>query len=256
LFTHEQLITILVWFVYSLIMSKIFLKANWENLIMANYEVEPSLLQPYLPNGVELDFYQNKTYVSLVGFMFKNTSLFGIPIPFFGSFEEINLRFYVRKVEGRKIKKGVVFINETVPYKIVALLANKLFKEHYISIPTKSSINVGENENIQYDWKLNGKWNSISVCAETEKCKIEPSTIEEFIFERYFGFTKLNDNLTQEYRINHPNWMTNKIIRAEVKCDFENMYGKPFAYLNETILDSVLLAEGSSISVNWERYQF
>jgi len=256
LFTHEQLITILVWFVYSLIMSRIFLKANWENLIMANYEVEPSLLQPYLPNGVELDFYQNKTYVSLVGFMFKNTSLFGIPIPFFGSFEEINLRFYVRKVEGRKIKKGVVFINETVPFKIVAFLANKLFKEHYISIPTTSAINIVENKNIQYDWKQKDTWNSILVCAETEKFKIEASTIEEFIFERYFGFTKLNHKLTQEYRINHPNWMTNKIISAEVKCDFENMYGKPFASLNDTLPDSVLLAEGSSISVNWERHQF
>lgn len=237
-------------------MSRIFLKANWENLIMANYEVEPSLLQPYLPNGVELDFYQNKTYVSLVGFMFKNTSLFGIPIPFFGSFEEINLRFYVRKVEGRKIKKGVVFINETVPFKIVAFLANKLFKEHYISIPTTSAINIEENKHIQYDWKQKGNWNSILVCAATEKFKIEASTIEEFIFERYFGFTKLNDNLTQEYRINHPNWMTNKIIRAEVNCDFENMYGKSFASLKDTLPHSVLLAEGSSISVNWERHQF
>jgi uncharacterized protein YqjF (DUF2071 family) len=237
-------------------MSRIFLKANWENLIMANYAIDPLLLQPYLPNGVELDFYQNKTYVSLVGFMFKNTSLFGIPIPFFGSFEEINLRFYVRKVDGRKIKKGVVFINETVPYKIVALLANKLFKEHYISIPTKSSINIGANKNIQYDWKSKGKWNSISVYSEAKKYKIEASTIEEFIFERYFGFTKLDESLTQEYQINHPNWMTNKIIRAEVKCDFENMYGKPFASLNDTIPDSILLAEGSSISVNWERQLF
>ena len=237
-------------------MSRIFLKANWENLIMANYAIDPLLLQPFLPNGVELDFYQNKTYVSLVGFMFKNTSLFGIPIPFFGSFEEINLRFYVRKVDGRKIKKGVVFINETVPYKIVALLANKLFKEHYISIPTKSSINIGANKNIQYDWKSKGKWNSISVYSEAKKYKIEASTIEEFIFERYFGFTKLDESLTQEYQINHPNWMTNKIIRAEVKCDFENMYGKPFASLNDTIPDSILLAEGSSISVNWERQQF
>ena len=109
---------------------------------MANYEMEPTALEPYLPKGVELDFYNNKTYVSLVGFMFKKTSLFGVPIPFFGSFEEINLRFYVRKIEDGKIKKGVVFINETVPFKIVALLANKLYKEHYISIPTKNSIEI------------------------------------------------------------------------------------------------------------------
>ena len=117
---------------------------------MANYEIEPSALAPYLPKGVELDYYNNKTYVSLVGFMFKNTRLFGVTIQFFGSFEEINLRFYVKKVENRKIKKGVVFINETVPFKIVALLANKLYKEHYISIPTKNSIDITENKDIKY----------------------------------------------------------------------------------------------------------
>jgi len=237
-------------------MNKIFLKASWENLIMANYVVEPALLMPYLPKGVELDFYQSQTYVSLVGFMFKNTSLFGVPIPFFGSFEEINLRFYVRKMEGKKIKKGVVFINETVPFKIVALLANKLFKEHYISIPTKNTIKVEEKKNIQYEWKRNRKWNSISVISNIEKNKIEAETIEEFIFERYFGFTKINNNLTQEYRINHAKWLTNKIIESEVKCDFENMYGKSFSTLNNTNPSSIILAEGSLISVDWERQSF
>jgi uncharacterized protein YqjF (DUF2071 family) len=82
-----------------------FLSARWENLIMANYEVNPDVLKPYLPTGVELDFYNNKTYVSLVGFMFKKTSLFNIPIPFLGTFEEINLRFYVKRVEGDTVKR-------------------------------------------------------------------------------------------------------------------------------------------------------
>lgn len=123
-------------------MTDTFLSARWENLIMANYAVDSSVLLPYLPKGVELDFYNNKTYVSLVGFMFKRTSLFKIPIPFFGTFEEINLRFYVKRVDGDTIKRGVVFINETVPYKLVAWLANRLYKEHYIVIPTRNSISV------------------------------------------------------------------------------------------------------------------
>ena len=126
-----------------------FLTANWENLVMANYEVDPVVLTPYLPNGVELDVYDGKAFVSLVGFMFKKTKLFGVPIPFFGSFEEINLRFYVKRKDGNKIKKGVVFINETVPFKLVALLANKLYKEHYISIPTKHTIENGTIKKIK-----------------------------------------------------------------------------------------------------------
>jgi uncharacterized protein YqjF (DUF2071 family) len=123
-----------------------FLKAEWRNLIMANYEIEPEILKPYLPKGVELDFYQGKCYVSLVGFLFKDTSLFNVPIPFWGSFEEVNLRFYVlRKVDG-EIRRGVVFINETVPNKIVAYIANKLYKEHYTAIPTKYHWQIDEKQ--------------------------------------------------------------------------------------------------------------
>jgi uncharacterized protein YqjF (DUF2071 family) len=237
-------------------MGNTFLKANWENLIMANYEVEPSILKPYLPKGVELDFYKYKTYVSLVGFMFKKTSLFGFPIPFFGSFEEINLRFYVRKVEGKKIKKGVVFINETVPFKIVAFLANKLYKEHYISIPTKNTIDIAEHKHIHYEWKLNDKWNSIQVQSDINKYKIEPSSIEEFIFERYFGFTKLSPLNTQEYKIHHPKWVTNKILNNTINCDFGSMYGADFSSLNHQAPSSIIMAEGSQVSVNWKRNKF
>jgi uncharacterized protein YqjF (DUF2071 family) len=237
-------------------MADVFLKANWENLIMANYEVEPAILKAYLPKGVELDFYKSKTYVSLVGFMFKKTSLFGVPIPFFGSFEEINLRFYVRKIEGKKIKKGVVFINETVPYKIVALLANKLYKEHYISIPTKSSINISEHKHINYEWKINDKWNSINIKSDINKYKIEPSSIEEFIFERYFGFTKLSPLITQEYRIQHPKWMTNNILNSRIDCDFGSMYGTAFSSLSNQAPSSIIMAEGSRVRVNWKRDRF
>jgi uncharacterized protein YqjF (DUF2071 family) len=237
-------------------MGSTFLRANWENLIMANYEIEPSTLAPYLPKGVELDFYNNKTYVSLVGFMFKNTRLFGLPIPFFGSFEEINLRFYVKKIENRKIKKGVVFINETVPFKIVALLANKLYKEHYISIPTKNSIDITENKDIKFEWKINDRWNSLAVKSDTNKYKIEQGTIEEFIFERYFGFTKLSASSTQEYKIHHPKWMTHKILNSKIDCDFKSMYGDSFSILNNQTPESILLAEGSQVSVNWKRERF
>ena len=113
---------------------KTFLKAQWQNLIMANYAIDAKYLLPYLPAGVELDTYEGQTYVSLVGFLFKDTKLFNVPIPFLGTFEEVNLRFYVVRKVGNELRRGVVFINETVPNKTVAWVANKLYKEHYIAI--------------------------------------------------------------------------------------------------------------------------
>lgn len=127
-------------------MATTFLHARWENLIMANYLVDPKILAPYLPKGVELDFYDGKCFISLVAFLFKNTWIFQFPIPYLGNFEEIILRFYVKYKEGAKIKRGVVFINETVPYKLAVWVANKLYNEHYTAIPTRNRIYSSQNK--------------------------------------------------------------------------------------------------------------
>lgn len=238
-------------------MTDTFLSARWENLIMANYAVNPEVLNPYLPKGVELDFYHNKTYVSLVGFIFKRTSLFNIPIPFLGTFEEINLRFYVKRIEGDIIKRGVVFINETVPYKLVAWLANKLYKEHYTAIPTKSLIINNESvQKTEYEWKINKNLNHLSVNSTNKKEQMLPGSIEEFIFEHYYGYTKINSQLSQEYQVNHPRWQVKKVIDYSIHCDFTSMYGKEFSFLNKQTPDNVIFAEGSPVTVNWKRTKF
>jgi uncharacterized protein YqjF (DUF2071 family) len=189
--------------------------------------------------------------------MFKKTSLFNIPIPFLGTFEEINLRFYVKRIKGGIVQRGVVFINETVPYKFVAWLANKLYKEHYIAIPTKNKINIANAaKNIRYEWKINKNWNHISVNATKEKELMLPESMEEFIFEHYYGYTKINNQQSQEYKVNHPRWLVNKVIDYSIECDFKAMYGNDFSFLNNQQPDTVIIAEGSPISVKWKRTTF
>lgn len=231
-----------------------FLEAKWENLIMANYAVDPEVLKPYLPKGVELDAFEDKFYVSLVGFMFNKTKIFKIPIPYLGTFEEINLRFYViRKQEGR-IKRGVVFINETVPYAPVAWMANYLYKEHYSAIKTKHNWQFTDSiKKINYSWKKDEKWNSIQVNAHKQGNEMKAGSVEEFIFEHYFGYTLVNQHKTLEYRIKHPSWKVNKVIDFNIDCDFEKMYGPAFGFLNKQEPDHVILAEGSNVSVEWKR---
>jgi uncharacterized protein YqjF (DUF2071 family) len=235
----------------------VFLKANWENIIMANYQIDPNLLQPFLPKGVELDLYHEKCYVSLVGFMFKKTKIFQVPIPYLGTFEEINLRFYVVKKEGDTIKRGVVFINETIPYPIVAWVANKLYKEHYTVVPTKHEINCTEStQKVKFEWHLNKKWNSIYVEATTASQIMEKDSLEQFIYEHYYGYTKIDANTTEEYKLQHPSWNTHKVLDYSIDCDFETMYGKSFAVLNTTKPTAVFIAEGSSVKVEWKRNRF
>ena len=232
----------------------IFLKANWENIIMINYEIDPKILIPFLPKGVEIDLFNGKCYISLVGFMFKKTKLFNIPIPWFGTFEEINLRFYVVRKENSQIKRGVVFINETIPYPIVAWMANKLYKEHYTVVPTKHEINYQDkSKKIKFEWLLNKKWNSIYVESSNESSAMKQDTLEKFIYEHYYGYTKINENKTEEYKLQHPSWETNEVLNYKIDCDFEAMYGKSFSVLNQTKPEAVFVAEGSQVAVEWKR---
>ncbi|WP_306551525.1 YqjF family protein [Daejeonella sp.] len=231
-----------------------FLEAKWENLIMANYAVDPTILIPYLPKGVELDSFEGKCYVSLVGFMFNKTKIFNVPIPYLGSFEEINLRFYVVRKDGDTLKRGVVFINETVPYAAVAWMANYLYKEHYTAVKTKHDWELTEtSKKINYSWKKNKKWNTIQVNAQSKSNSMKNGSVEAFIFEHYFGYTRVNENKTLEYGINHPSWKINQVIDYRIDCDFEQMYGYDFAFLNAQQPDNVILAEGSDVSVKWKR---
>jgi uncharacterized protein len=232
----------------------VFLKANWENIIMANYEIDPEILIPFLPKGVELDLFNGKCYISLVGFMFKNTKLFNIPIPYFGTFEEINLRFYVIRKEGNVTKRGVVFINETIPYPIVAWMANKLYKEHYTVVPTKHDISRENTfQTVKFEWLLNKKWNSIYVEASNEATEMKTNSLESFIYEHYYGYTKIDEYKTEEYKLQHPSWKINQVVNYKIDCDFEAMYGKSFSILNNTKPEAVFIAEGSSVAVEWKR---
>ena len=189
--------------------------------------------------------------------MFKQASLFDLPIPFLRTFKEINLHFYVKRVEGDTVKRGVVFINETVLYKSVVWIANKLYKEHYIAVPTKNVIEITNlSKNIRYKWKINKGWNHITVNAANENEQMLPESIEEFIFEHYYGYTKIDSHLSQEYKVNHPRWQVNKVIDYSICCDFKSMYGNDFSFLSNDQPHSVLLAEGSPVTVNWKRSSF
>src|ERR1035437_4277113 len=103
-------------------MTSHFLHAEWNNLVMANYVVPKELLSPFIPNNTELDYYKGNTFVSLVGFMFLNTRILGLSVPYHINFEEVNLRFYVKYNDRVKWKRGTVFIKEIVPKPAISFI--------------------------------------------------------------------------------------------------------------------------------------
>lgn len=226
-----------------------FLTANWNNLVLINYAIDPDILNPYIPKRTELDFYQGICYVSLVGFLFSNTKLLGLPIPFHRNFEEVNLRFYVKRKEGFKWKRGVVFIKELVPKPALTLVANTVYKEHYQTVPMKHEIKeTNASFSFNYSWKMKNKWQYIDVETVKELTPILPQTEEDFICEHYFGYTKYKDQ-TFEYEVKHPKWQQLNVLNNNIEVDFKLNYGNDFELLNHQKPRSVILARGSKIAV-------
>lgn len=227
-----------------------FLTAEWRKLAIANYAIDASILKPYLPFKTELDFWNGKCYVSLVGFRFINTKLKGITIPFHTDFEEINLRFYVRYKEAGVWKRGVTFIKEIVPKLALTFVANTIYGEKYVTLPTKHRwTNNADLIQVGYEWKYNRAWDQISVAASKSPIEIPEGSEEEFITEHYWGYTKLNSNQTSQYQVEHPRWQTYTVNEYKIDVRFGELYGTEFGILNSQQPDSVMLAEGSEILV-------
>lgn len=229
--------------------NEIFLSAEWRKLALANYVVDKEILLKYLPPFTELDDWQGKYYVSLVGFMFINTKLKGYGIPFHTNFEEVNLRFYVKYKKGDVWKRGVVFIKEIVPKPAITFVANTIYKENYQTLPMKHRWVENNNDlTVEYAWKSKN-WDIFSVIAHPQREVIKPNSKEEFITEHYWGYTKVASNLTSEYGVEHPRWEVYPIKSYHIEVDFERNYGKDFSFLSKATPHSVMLAEGSLIQV-------
>ncbi len=227
-----------------------FLTAEWNNLIMANYVIDPKILLPYLPPKTELDFFNGVCYVSVIGFMFEKTKILGISFPFHVNFEEVNLRFYVRVKDGNSWKRGAVFIKEIVPKLAITLVANTLYREKYVTLPMRHFHNETENEiNLGYHWKFKGVWNKLEATTEKTTSPLIEGSKEQFIAEHYWGYAKYSDKTTFEYGVEHQSWQIHKVKSYKIECDFEKLYGKQFAFLNENEADSVFMAKGSAVSI-------
>ena len=225
---------------------KKFLTAKWQNLVMANYVVEPELLQNRVPKGTSVDFHEGRCFVSLVGFMFVDTRVLGIPIPFHINFEEVNLRYYVKRETNNEIRRGVCFVKEIVPRFAITTVARTMYGEPYETWKMSHAQNEKE---LTYAWSKDGVKNRIQVeIAENLGVPIENSE-GEFIIEHYWGYTMRGETRTDEYKVEHPKWELFNVNYAEIDVDFGKTYGKEFAFLSDRQPKSILLAKGSAIAV-------
>ena len=229
---------------------RIFLTAEWRYLAMLNYEVEPLLLSEFIPPGTELDFWNGKAFASLVGFRFLKTKVGRISIPFHRNFNEVNLRFYVRRREENEIRRGVVFIKEVVPRRTIAAVARGIYKERYVALPMSHQIKTRESSlSVEYGWKSGVDWNRLRLHAEGNPELPKQDSEEQFITEHYWGYSNQRDGGTLEYRVAHSCWRVWKGCAAKFDGDATELYGQELGSALSGVPSSAFLVEGSAVTV-------
>lgn len=230
---------------------RVFLSAEWRDLVMLNYEVEPNLLSRYVPPGTALDSFNGRTYLSLVGFRFCRTKLLGcLPIPFHVNFAEVNLRFYVRRKEGNDDRRGVVFIAEVVPRRAIATTARLAYGENYTRLPMRHRIEIqGLCTTLEYQWQVGGQWCRLSAQTLGPPAQPQDGSLEQFITEHFWGYSSQRAGGCIEYHVSHAPWKVWTSPEAGFEGKTSALYGDEFATVLQRRPDCAFVADGSPVTV-------
>lgn len=232
------------------------LAAAWRRLVMLNFEVDPAALAPLVPRGTELDDFEGATYASIVGFMFLDSRLFGLPIPFHHSFEEVNLRFYVRRRADDGWRRAVVFVRELAPKRCVSWVARTFYGEHYVTVPMAHGMDEHETDadapprRVEYAWIHRCRpGRVVATCDADAWTTPAAGSLAEFIVEHYWAYTALPRGRTREYRVAHPRWHVAPAASASFSANVANLYVGAFAPFLSKPPASALLVDGSPVRV-------
>ena len=221
---------------------------------MLNYEVEPAILNELVPSGTELDLFEDRAFVSMVGFLYHDTRVLGIPVPFHRNFAEVNLRFYVRRQGPEGWRRGVAFVKEIVPRRAIALVAQVFYEENFVRMPMRHQIQLRSDEpefpdRVRFQWCSSGEWQHLAVKTTGPPTLLSSGSEEEFITEHYWGYTQHSDGSTSEYEVEHPSWRVWQVVETELKCNVADLYGPEFVESLSVEPSSAFLAKGSKVTV-------
>jgi uncharacterized protein YqjF (DUF2071 family) len=234
-----------------------FLRAEWRQLLMLNYEVDPAVLAPLVPAGVVLDLLDGRALASVVGFRFLRTRVLGVPVPLHRDFDEVNLRFYVwRDMPDGSARRGVTFVRELVPRAAIAIVARLAYNEPYLAVPMRSVVPAGAPDApgaLVFEFRHAGRWQRVAARTEGPARALVDGSEAEFVTEHYWGYTRQRDGGTVEYQVEHPRWTVREAREPALDVDVARLYGAAFVEPLRAAPVSAFVAAGSAVVVRTPR---
>ena len=233
---------------------KPLMRARFSELVALNFSIDPAILQPLVPRGLELDFFKDETYVSLIAMMLRDVRVFGFPIHIASGFEEINLRFYVRRRVGDSYRKGACFLKDYVSGAAAAWVLGRIFKAEFgrLKLKHKNSGFDPKEENaipeVDYQWKVDDHMNRVRVKAREKVQRMGADTKVGFILNHNNEYSCRNGK-TLEYAMARPQWVVWNAAQANFTCDVRKLFGPEFEKPLSRRPASVFVTSGSEVVI-------
>lgn len=175
---------------------KIVMRPKWRELLFLHWSIEPQVLEPLLPPGLEADTFEGSAYIGLVPFLMRDSRPGFLPDiglrHLSDDFAEVNVRTYVRH---RGANPGVWFFSLDAASLPAVIAARLWFKLPYFW----ARMHVGARGRY-YSRRL---WPApkparcrLKYLVEEEEPRVaEVGSLEEFLVERYLLYSRRGSQL-------------------------------------------------------------
>ena len=178
----------------------------WSDLLFAHWAVDPALVRPYVPPGLELDCWQGEAWLGVVPFAMRGIRLRGVPpVPGTSAFLELNLRTYV--TDGRR--PGVYFFSLDAASRAAVRAARLGFHLPYFD--ARMSLRRGPQGWLYYSserthrgaapGRFLGRYRPVG-----EPARAVPGSLEHWLTERYCLYAVDRGRRVWRGEIHHEPW--------------------------------------------------
>jgi uncharacterized protein YqjF (DUF2071 family) len=210
---------------------------RWSHLIFLHWRVDAALVAPLLPPGLVPDEFDGTSWVGLIPFVLDQATVFGSPpIPYFGTFVEVNVRLYAVDAQGHR---GVVFVSLEASRLAAVLAARTLFSLPYMWSRTRVEFSAGEYRYTSRRHLVASAHTEIVVRPTVRP--VSSNALADFLTARWALFTRSRGR-TVHLRNHHEPW---ELFEAElVRLDDTLLAAAGFPGLADRPPDSVLYSPG------------
>jgi uncharacterized protein YqjF (DUF2071 family) len=202
------------------------LQQRWSELAYFHWRYEPGVVQRLLPDGVHVDTFDGSAWVGLIPFEMRDVRLGSTPpVPWLGSFIEVNVRTYVTDASGRR---AVWFWSLDVPRAAVVGVARTVFSLPYCWARARHDID-GE----VHRYQVARRWPRSSSAQAEMTFRVadrlpddEVTDLDHFLCARWALVTTRRDDVLYG-RVHHPRWPLHAVDGVTIDQNLTQAAGLP-----------------------------